>query len=151
VRYLLVAIVILPIVVAVVRALRHQWFPIGDSALLYLRARDVLTSHHPLLGSWTSASLSVGENMNNPGAMYDDLIAPTSRLLPFSSAAAIGVGLLNAVVVVARGRRPGDRWLGDAALMLLACAALTWVMGSELLIDIWQAHARCCRSSPTSC
>ena len=25
--------------------------------------------------------------------------------------------------------------------MLLACAALTWVMGSELLIDIWQAHA----------
>ena len=25
--------------------------------------------------------------------------------------------------------------------MLLACAALTWIMGSELLIDIWQAHA----------
>jgi hypothetical protein len=25
--------------------------------------------------------------------------------------------------------------------MLLACAVLVWVMGSELLIDIWQAHA----------
>ena len=142
VRYLLVAIVLLPIVVAVVRALRHEWFPIGDSALLYLRARDVLTSHHPLLGSWTSASLSVGENMNNPGAMYDDLIAPTSRLLPFSSAAAIGVGLLNAVVVV--GIAGAARAIGGWAMqrwMLLACAALTWVMGSELLIDIWQAHA----------
>jgi hypothetical protein len=142
VRYALVAVVIAPIAVAVIRALHDQWFPIGDSALLYLRARDVLTSHHPLLGSWTSASLSVGENMNNPGAMYDDLIAPTSRLLPFSSAAAIGVGLLNAVVVV--GIAGASRAIGGWAMqrwMLLAAAALTWIMGSELLIDIWQAHA----------
>jgi hypothetical protein len=142
VRHALVVIVILPILVAVVRAVRDQWFPIGDSALLYIRARDVLTSHHPLLGSWTSASLSVGENMNNPGAMYDDLIAPTSRLLPFSSAAAIGVGLLNAVFVV--GIAGASRAIGGWSMqrwMLLACAALTWVMGSELLIDIWQAHA----------
>jgi hypothetical protein len=137
-----VAIVVAPILVAVGRAVRDQWFPIGDSALLYLRARDVLTPHHPLLGSWTSASLSVGENMNNPGAMYDDLIAPTSRLLPFSSAAAISVGLLNAVIVV--GIAGASRAIGGWAMqrwMLVACAGLTWVMGSELLIDIWQAHA----------
>ena len=25
--------------------------------------------------------------------------------------------------------------------MLVACAAMSWVLGSELLIDIWQAHA----------
>jgi hypothetical protein len=142
VRALLVAIVVAPIVVAIWRALRNDWFPIGDSALLYIRARDVLTSHHPLLGSWTSASLSVGEHMNNPGAMYDDLIAPTSRLLPFSSAAAVGVGLLNAIFVV--GIAGAARAIGGWAMqrwMLLACAGLTWVMGSELLIDIWQAHA----------
>ncbi len=142
VRYALVAVVIAPIAVAVIRAVHDQWFPIGDSALLYLRARDVLTSHHPLLGSWTSASQQVGVNMNNPGAMYDDLIAPTSRLLPFSSAAAIGVGLLNAVVVV--GIAGASRAIGGWAMqrwVLLAVAALTWIMGGELLIDIWQAHA----------
>jgi hypothetical protein len=142
VRYALVAVVIAPIAVAVVRALEDQWFPIGDSALLYLRARDVLTSHHPLLGSWTSASLTVGENMNNPGAMYDDLIAPTSRLLPFSSAAAIGVGALNALCVI--GIAGAARAIGGWAMQrwaLLAAAALAWIMGSELLIDIWQAHA----------
>jgi hypothetical protein len=142
VRYALVALVLLPIAVAVVRALRHDWFPIGDSALLYIRGRDVLTSHHPLLGSWTSASMSVGENMNNPGALYDDLVAPTSRLLPFSSAAAIGVGLVNAATVV--GIAGAARAIGGWAMqrwMLVACAALTWIMGSELLIDIWQAHA----------
>lgn len=142
VRYLLVAIVVAPIAVAVGRAMRDDWFPIGDSALLYIRARDVLTSHHPLLGSWTSASLSVGEHMNNPGPMYDDLIAPTSRLFGFSSAAAIGVGALNAAFVV--GIAGAARAIGGWAMqrwMLLACASLTWVMGSELLIDIWQAHA----------
>jgi hypothetical protein len=142
VRIALVGVVLLPIVVAVVRALRHGWFPIGDSALLYIRARDVLTAHHPFLGSWTSASLSVGEHMNNPGALYDDLVAPTSRLLGFSSAAAIGVGLLNAAAVV--GVAVASRAIGGWVMqrwMLLACAVLTWIMGSELLIDIWQAHA----------
>jgi hypothetical protein len=141
-RAAIIAVVVAPIVVAVVRAVRREWFPIGDSGLLYVRARDVLTSHHPLLGSWTSASLSVGENMNNPGALYHDLLAPTSRLLGFSSAAAIGVGAVNAGCVVgavaaapAIGGWAMQRW------MLLACALVVWIMGSELLIDIWQPHA----------
>lgn len=141
-RALLLSIVLLPIATAVARALRTDWFPIGDSALLYLRARDVLTSNHPFLGSWTSASLSVGENMNNPGPVYDDLLAPVARTLPFASAAALGVGLVNGATVLglsAASRRIGgwaaQRW------MLLAAALLVWIMGSELVIDIWQAHA----------
>ena len=75
-------LVIVPIITAVIRALRNDWFPIGDNALLFIRTRDVLTEDHPYLGSWTSASLSVGENMNNPGAMYDWLISPFAHLLP---------------------------------------------------------------------
>jgi hypothetical protein len=31
--------------------------------------------------------------------------------------------------------------------MLLLVAALTWSMGSELLIDIWQPHAPYCSRS----
>jgi hypothetical protein len=142
VRSTLVAIVVAPIVAAVVRALRHDWLPVGDSALLFVRARDVLTSHHPLLGSWTSASLSVGEHMNNPGPLYGDLVAPVAKLFSFSSAAAIGVGLVNAASVI--GVAMVARAVGGWAMqrwMLVACAVLTWIMGSELLIDIWQPHA----------
>jgi hypothetical protein len=68
--------VVLPIVVAVVRALVHGWFPIGDAALLAIRAYDVGTSHNPLLGSWTSASFALGIDVNNPGPLYPDLLAP---------------------------------------------------------------------------
>ena len=142
VRAALVAVVLTPIVVAVVRALVNDWFPIGDSAQLYIRARDVGTAHHPLLGAWTSASLSVGEPMNNPGALYDDLLAPIARTLPFSSAAAIAVGAVNAACVLATSAV--SRAVGGWAMqrwMLVACAAMSWVLGSELLIDIWQAHA----------
>ena len=74
------AMAVLPIVVAAVRAIAQHWRPIGDNALLYIRVVDVGTKHHPWLGSWTSASLSVGENMNNPGPIYQDLAAPFAKV-----------------------------------------------------------------------
>lgn len=136
------ALVIVPIVTAVIRALRNDWFPIGDNALLFIRTRDVLTEDHPYLGSWTSASLSVGENMNNPGAMYDWLIAPFAHALPPGPAAAIGVATVNIAMVCltsATAHRIGgwalQRWA------LLFTALLAWAMGSEMLFDIWQANA----------
>lgn len=136
------ALVIVPIITAVIRALRNDWFPIGDNALLFIRTRDVLTEDHPYLGSWTSASLSVGENMNNPGAMYDWLISPFAHLLPPGPAAAIGVATVNILAVClisASAHRIGgwafQRWA------LLFTAILAWAMGSEMLFDIWQANA----------
>lgn len=141
-RRALVAITCLPVVTAVVRALRHHWFPIGDDALLFIRVADVGTTHHPWLGSWTSASLSVGEHMNNPGPIYQDLIAVFAKLWSPGPAAAIGVGAANILTICAIGwtafRLGGDllhRWA------MLATAALAWTMGSELLFDLWQAHA----------
>ncbi len=142
IRVGLVIVTVLPILSAVVRALRRDWFPIGDNALLYLRAVDVFTEHHPLLGSWTSASLSVGENMNNPGALYDLLMAPFALTLSPGPGAAIGVGALNVASIV--GISIASRHIGGWRMqrwMLLASAALAWSMGSEMLIDIWQAHA----------
>jgi len=142
VRIAATAVVIVPFLTAVLRALRSDWFPIGDNALLFIRTRDVLTEDHPFLGSWTSASLSVGENMNNPGALYDWMVAPFAHLLPPGPAAAIGVALINIVmvcVISAAAHRVGgwafQRWA------LLATALMAWSMGSELLIDIWQANA----------
>ena len=145
-RWALRVAVVVPIVVAVVRALARGWFPIGDDALLTLRAADVFTRHHPLLGSWTSASLALGTDVNNPGPLYDDLLAPfmwaIGRPFGYAPAVAVGVGAINAaaaigtLIVAARlGGWRAERWL------LLLVAALTWSMGSELLFDIWQPHA----------
>lgn len=146
VRAGLQAVVVLPIVVAAVRALATGWFPVGDSALLAIRAADVGTSHHPWLGSWTSASLTLGVDVNNPGPLYPDLLAPfmwtIARVAGIGPAVAVGVATVNsafALGIVRVGRRLGgwqlERWT------LLVVAALTWAMGSELLIDIWQPHA----------
>ena len=141
-RRALLAIAVLPIVTAVARALAHHWFPIGDNALLYLRTGDVLTEHHPWLGSWTSASLSVGHNMNNPGPIYSDLIAPFAKIFSPGAGAAIGVGAVNIASII--GISVFGRRIGGWTMQLwglLAAAALSWTMGSEMLIDIWQAHA----------
>src|SRR5690242_242372 len=48
---------IVPIVVAAIMAIRHKWVPVGDSAFLAIRARDVFSAHPPLIGMWSSASL----------------------------------------------------------------------------------------------
>jgi hypothetical protein len=141
-RAAIVTIVVLPILASVVQALRTSWFPIGDRALLYIRTKDVLTDHHPLLGSWTSASKALGVDVNNPGPTYDFLIAPFAQFLSPGPAAALGVGAVNIVAII--GISAASRHIGGWAMqrwMLLAAAALAWAMGSELLIDIWQPHA----------
>jgi hypothetical protein len=138
--------VVTPIIVAGVRAAVTGWFPVGDSALLAVRAADVGTADHPWLGSWTSASLAVGENVNNPGPLYHDLIAPfmstIGRAWSYGAAVAIGVAVVNvafALMAMWFADRIGgwrmERWIA------LAVAALSWAMGSALLIDIWQPHA----------
>lgn len=145
-RWVARVVVVAPIVVAVARALSNHWFPIGDDALLTLRAADVFTRHHPLLGSWTSASLALGTDVNNPGPLYSDLLAPFmwtfGKVFGYGPGVAIGVGAINVAcalattVVAARlGGWRAERW------MLVLVAALTWAMGSELLFDIWQPHA----------
>lgn len=138
----LTAAAVVPVVGAVVRAVHQQWFPVGDSALLYLRGRDVLTADHPWLGSWTSASLSIGHDVNNPGPLYSDLIAPFGRLIHGGAGAAVGVGVVNilAVIGISIAALHVGGWRLQRA-MLVATAALVWTMGSWLLVDIWQPHA----------
>jgi len=146
VRWAVRAVVILPIAVASARAVATGWFPVGDSALLAIRAYDVGTPHHPLLGSWTSASLTLGIDVNNPGPLYPDLLAPFmwtfGRWFGIGTGVAIGVGAVNA------GFAAGTAWVGSRLggwrverWSLVMVAGLTWSMGSGLLIDIWQPHA----------
>lgn len=141
-RWVLYAATVLPFLTAAARAIRDDWFPIGDSALLYLRTADVGTEHHPLLGSWSSASQSLGRNINNPGPLYDDLMAPFAHLFPTGVGNVVGVSALNLAFVVlaalAARRIGGARYEGWT---LVTAGALAWTLGSEVLFDIFQAHA----------
>jgi hypothetical protein len=138
----LLALVNAPIAVATVRALARGWLPVGDNGILLVRARDVGTSHHPLLGSWTSASMVVGEQVNNPGPLYFDALAPTVRLLGPWVGLAVGVMLVNmaaaSLAVVAARRISGAGSMVAVGLVLIG---LQYAMGSELLFDVWQPNA----------
>src|SRR5262245_44961321 len=144
-RGLLAALLVavnLPILVATTRALGHGWQPLGDNGILLVRARDVGTSHHPLLGTWTSASVVVGHQVNNPGPLYFDAVAPAVRLLGPWVGLAVGVMLVNMAassLAVVMGRRiSGTESMVAVAVVVVA---LQFALGSELLFDIWQPNA----------
>ena len=133
---------LLPIAVATVRALIRHWVPIGDDAFFSIRAWDVFTAHPPLLGTWTSASQSVGTDINNPGPLWFDVLGIPVRVFGSIDGLAIGTGLSNMAAVIGIAviaYRRGGAVLGSVATLLTA--VLCWSLGSELLFDPWQPHA----------
>ena len=139
--WLVHGLVQLPLLAAVLHAWRAGWVPIGDHGLIILRATDVFTSNHPLLGTWSSASLSTGSILSNPGPLLFDGLAPFVKLLGNRIGPVLGVGALNAVasvVALRQGRHLGGR--RGELLAAVACLTVIWLLGSELLIDAWQPH-----------
>ena len=136
------AIALLPVVTAIVRRSGDRWIPIGDNALIELRARDVFSiEHFPFLGTWSSASLSAGKDLNHPGPMLFDLLAVPVRLFGGSTGVALGMGLVNAAAIVGTvvvARRIGGRTVGLAATTIAALLAYT--LGSAMLTDPWNPH-----------
>lgn len=131
-----------PVLVATVRSMfgGRVWVPVGDNALITTRAYDVLTQHHPLLGTWTSASLPTGTELHNPGPLQFDLMALPVKLLG-GRGVPLAVGAVNALAIVGVvwvAHRRGGPLLASAAA--LVAAALSWVMGSQLLVEPWQPH-----------
>ena len=130
-----------PLLAAVGHAWRAGWVPIGDHGLIELRAADVLTANHPWLGTWTSASLSAGADLNNPGPLLFDALAPFVKLFGGSIGAVWGVAVINgaaSALTLWQGRVLAGR--RGEVVMAAACLLLMWSMGSELLIDPWQPH-----------
>jgi hypothetical protein len=132
----------LPVVVATVRALAGGWQPMGDNGIMLVRARDVGTEHHPLLGMWTSASALFDADLNHPGPLYFDALALPVRVLGPWVGLAVGAMLVNMAassfaVVVGRRISGTDSMVAVAVVVV----AMQFAMGSELLFDVWQPNA----------
>lgn len=142
-RWVLAAwcVAVLPIITATANAIRRGWLPIGDNAFITIRANDVLSSNHPWLGTWSSASVDAGTMINHPGPLLFDSLWPTVKLFGGQAGVAIGVALVNILAVttitVFAFRRGGRR---TALAALVAVAAIIYSMGSELLFDPWNPH-----------
>lgn len=134
-----VALVALPVVVAAARGVARGWYPLGDNALYPLRARDVLTSHHPLLGTWSSASLSAGTDINHPGPLFFDLLAVPARIDPLRGVP-VAVALLQILCIAGIARAAQRRGRAALPLAMAATVMLVWSLGSEMVIDPWQPN-----------
>lgn len=137
----LCAVLTVPIVLAAIRGVRRRYLPIGDNALIEARARDVFGPHHPLLGTWSSASRAAGLDVNHPGPLVFDLVALPVKLFGGGPGIAFGIAAFNIVLVWLVGwttaRVAGNR-VAIAALLMMA--TLMWSLGSELLYDPWQPN-----------
>lgn len=137
----LAAMAAAPLLGAAARGVLGGWYPIGDNAFFALRALDVGTEHNPLLGTWTSASLTVDRRLNNPGPLLFDWLALPTRL-DVAWGTVLGVVLLHLVVVVV-AITWAHRTAGPAGAAAVAAGflALQWAMGSEILVEPWQPHS----------
>ncbi|MGI8797393.1 MAG: hypothetical protein ACR2IR_12570 [Acidimicrobiia bacterium] len=133
---------LVPVVVAAARGISHEWVPAGDSALIAVRSRDVLSAHPPLLGLWASTSFNLPFDINHPGPLLFDLLAAPARLFDRGAGLVLGVAALNAAslvgIAVVAWRRGGP--LLTTAGVAVA-ALLSWSMGSEILYEPWHAHS----------
>jgi hypothetical protein len=136
------AAAVVPIAVAAARAIHDGWTPTGDNAFFAIRSRDLFTHNLPLLGTWSSASLTARINLNHPGPLYFDLLAAPARLVDSGAGIAFGVALVNALCVAGIAvfaYRRGGALMGTIAMA--ATAALVWTMGSQVLFEPWGPHS----------
>ncbi len=138
-----VVVAIVPVAVAAARAIYMGWIPTGDNGLFAIRARDLFSiTHLPLIGTWSSASLTVGTQVNHPGPLYIDLLALPARLVDGGAGVAFAAAAANAACIVGIAvfaYRRGGALAGTIAMA--ATAALCWAMGSELLFEPWNPHS----------
>ena len=138
---LLAAATSIVIALSAIRGIRRGYEVIGDNALIELRGRDVLTRDHPWLGTWSSASISSGIDVNHPGPLLFELVAGPVRVLGGAAGIAVAIALAHITVVWLVGwvtARTGGPSAAIVAQMITA--GLVWTLGSELLYDPWQPN-----------
>jgi hypothetical protein len=122
----------LPVIVATIRAAGAGWVPLGDDAIIVVRAYDVLSTHPPLLGPYSTSSQLIGHPVLSPGPLLFWLLALPARL--GSLGPPIAMGLVNTAIVV--GVVALARRRGGTPFMLATAAALAAMCGS-LDTPVW--------------
>ena len=127
---------LLPVAMAIGRALADGWFPVGDQALIAIRARDVLTEHHPFLGTAASVTFGSTDLTNHPGPLLFDVAALPVRLFGSGAGLVVAIGMVNlgaGLLAITAAARTGGR---VAALLTTGgLCALVWSAGNQVLID----------------
>jgi hypothetical protein len=139
-RRLAIAMLVLlmvPFVVALVRAFRDGWMPSGDEANIAIRALDVFSHHPPLTGlPSTSALYGDGIATNHPGPIEFYLLAVPLRTLGFSVGPLFSAAAINAGCVLIAWwvffRRLGLTAMLWAGVLLLG---VMWSGGTAVLTD----------------
>jgi hypothetical protein len=136
--------VMVALAVSAGRAIVSGWVPVGDSALIAVRSRDVLGGGPggdlPLLGMWASASWSVGFDLNHPGPLLYDALAVPAALVGGGAGLVIGttlIGMASVAGIFLAARRVAGPTVAAAAMAVTGL--LCWSMGSEVLIEPWHA------------
>lgn len=138
---LLAAATSLVIAFSAARGVAGGYEPVNDNSLIELRAGDVFTGNHPLLGTLSSASISTGIDVNHLGPLLFDVVAIPLRLFGRSAGIAGSIALLNIAVVWLVGFVTSRVGGATAAVSAQTITALmVWTMGSELLYDPWQPN-----------
>lgn len=123
----------LPFLVGFVVAVRTDWTPASDLAVIHLRIRDVGTSDTPLIGPFSRFGWS------HPGPLLFWLLTPVTRLLGGGANATFAAAAVqNAAVMVgisALAHRLGGRRL--LLLLGVALALLCSALGGDVLISTW--------------
>jgi hypothetical protein len=133
----MLVLLLVPFVVALVRAFRDGWVPSGDEANIAIRSLDVFTRHPPLTGLPSTSAL-YGDKIStyHPGPIEFYLLALPLRVLglsvgPLLTAATINCGCLLIAVWVFF-RRLGLVAMLWAGVLLLA---VMWSGGTAVLTD----------------
>ena len=112
----------IPVLGSLLQALDNRWLPLADDAIIALRAYDVFSTHPPLVGQYSVASIPSVGSVYSPGPMLYWLLAPGARLFG-PTGVALTVGLTNIASVmgaVALARRRGGLVLMFATAFGLA-------------------------------
>src|SRR5262245_57229163 len=133
----LVAVVLSPLLVALLALVGRPWFPMGDWASMAYRTSQVGTRNTPLIGAYTVKGWA------HPGPLLYWLAAPLFRLsgedarsLDWTAAL---INTASVVAIVAVAWRRGRTALTLAALVLVAL--LVHGIGPDILTDLWNPYA----------
>jgi hypothetical protein len=130
----------LPVIVSTVHAVSAGWLPLGDDAIIAVRSYDVLSTHPPLLGSYSASSQVIGQPVLSPGPLLFWLLALPVRLGEVAPAVTMGIVNVCAVVgVVALARRRGGLPLmfATGAVVAAMCGSLE----ARIFSDVWNPSA----------